>query len=66
MKWEKPKLISLSDWQAHGACSTGSGENDPSPGAHCKVGPSAQGNVCHTGGGAQVNCQNGGIAAPPP
>jgi hypothetical protein len=61
MKWEKPKLISLSDWQAHGDCAFGSSEVE----GGCRDGGSATGNVCHSGINAAVNCMAGAVGVPP-
>ena len=58
MKWQTPKLISLSEQQAHGKCQTGSGEG---PG-NCKNGPIASGASCRDGGSAQPSCKFGGGA----
>jgi len=61
MKWEIPKLISLSDWQAHGDCALGSGELA----GNCRTGPIAGGNICQAGVSAAVNCKAGDQGVPP-
>ena len=58
MKWQTPKLINLSNRQAHGTCKIGSGEGL----GNCKNGPIAYGASCRDGGSAQASCKIGGAA----